>query len=202
MRHSQRTVFGSFTQITTCATCGGSGTVLRNPCRQCRGSGRAALKKTLTVKIPPGVDSGMRLHLAGEGEAGERGGERGDLYVFLEVATHPVFERAGKDLHCVVPISMTQAALGDEIEVPTLDGPATHGIPAGTQPGDVVTVRGKGMPDPRGGRGDLRVRLDVRVPATLSAEERRLLLELAKLRGEQIKPSKKKMTDKVKDFLQ
>lgn len=202
MRYSQRTPLGSFTQITTCTQCGGSGTVLRHPCKQCRGSGRTPIKKKLNVTIPRGVDTGNRLRLPGEGEAGERGGERGDLYVFLEVQSHPVFERRGSDLFCALPISITQAALGDEVQVPTLDGPAVHAVPAGTQPDDVVTIPGKGMPDPRGGRGDLHVRLDVNVPTNLNAEERRLLLELSKLRGEQIKPSKKKIADKVKDLLQ
>lgn len=202
VRYSQRTVFGSFTQIATCSTCGGSGTVLRNPCRQCRGSGRAAQRKALTVTVPPGVDTGMRLRLAGEGEGGERGGSRGDLYVFVNVLPHPLFERRGRDLGCAAPLSITQAALGDEIEIPTLDGPVAQSVPAGTQPGTVLTIRGKGMPDPRGGRGDLHVRLDVQVPTNLSAEERRLLMQLAKLRGEEIKPQKKKLTDKVKELLQ
>ena len=202
MRYSQRTALGSFTQITTCTQCGGAGTVLRHPCKQCRGSGRMSIKKTLTVTIPKGVDTGMRLRLAGEGEAGERGGERGDLYVFLDVQAHPVFERRGNDLFCEIHISITQAALGDEVQVPTLDGPAVHAVPAGTQPDDAVTIPGKGMPDPRGGRGDLHARLHVMVPTNLGAEERRLLLELAKLRGEKITPPKKNLADKVKDLLQ
>lgn len=202
VRSSQRTVFGSFTQITTCSTCGGSGTVLRNPCRHCRGSGRAEVRRTLTVTVPPGVDDRTRLRLAGEGESGTRGGPRGDLYAFIRLQPHPVFERRGRDLYCTVPISITQAALGDEIEVPTLDGPTPQAIPSGTQPGSMLTVRGKGIPDSRGGRGDLYVRLDVRVPSDLTAEERRLLLQLAKLRGEQIKPQRKKLSDKVKELLQ
>lgn len=202
VRYSQRTVFGSFTQIATCSTCGGTGTVLRNPCRQCRGSGRAEVQRTLTVTVPPGVDDGTRLRLAGEGESGVRGGPRGDLYAVIRLRPHPVFERRGRDLYCAVPISITQAALGDEIEVPTLDGPIAQTLPAGIQPGTSVTIRSKGMPDSRGGRGDLIVRLDVHVPTDLTAEERRLLLQLAKLRGEQIKPQKKKLTDKVKGLLQ
>lgn len=202
VRFSQRTVFGSFTQIGTCSTCGGTGTVLRHPCKQCRGSGRADARRSLVVNVPAGVDDGMRLRLAEEGEAGERGGSRGDLYVFIRLRPHPVFERRGRDLYGAVPISITQAALGDAIEVPTLDGPTTQAVPPGAQPGTVLTVRGKGMPDRRGGRGDLYVRLDVTVPTTLSPEERRLLLQLAKLRGEQITPQKKKLTDKVKELLQ
>lgn len=202
VRYAQRTIFGSFTQIGTCATCAGTGTVLRHPCAQCGGSGRARAVRALTVKVPAGVDTGMRLRLAGEGEAGARGGERGDLDVVLHVRPHKVFERRGRDLFCAVPISLVQAALGDEVEIPTLDGPVMRPVPAGVQPGTVLTVRGRGMPDPHGGRGDLHVRLDVRVPTDLSAEERKVLLQFAKLRGEQITPQRKKLSDKVKDLLQ
>jgi molecular chaperone DnaJ len=202
VRHSQRTVFGSFTQVATCHTCGGSGTVLRHPCRQCGGSGRTTMRRTVTVKIPPGVDSGMQLRIPGEGEAGLRGGPRGDLYVFIGVRPHPTFERRGEDLFTTIPITIYQAALGDEIEMPTLDGSVIHPVPAGIQAGSVITVKGKGMPDGRGGRGDLRVRLDVRVPTDLTAEERQLLQQLASLRGRAVKPQKRKIADKVKDILQ
>ncbi len=203
VRYSQQTMFGSFTQIGTCRTCGGSGTVLRNPCKQCRGSGRVEAHRSLTVKVPPGVDDGNRLRLAGEGEVGDRGGPRGDLYVFLHLRPHQIFLRRGHDLYCTIPVSIFQAALGDEVQIPTLDGPLVHPVPSGSQPGSTLTIRGKGMPDPRGnGRGDLHVQLDVRVPTSLSAEERRLLAQLAKLQGHDIKPQKKKLTDKVKHLLQ
>jgi molecular chaperone DnaJ len=202
VRYSQRTVFGSFTRIGTCSTCGGTGKVIRNPCRNCGGSGRTELSRSLSVKVPPGVDTGMRLRLAGEGESGARGGERGDLYVFVHIRPHPVFERRGRDLYTTVPLSVAQAALGDEVEIPALDGPIRHPVPAGVQPGSTLTVKGKGMPDPRGGRGNLHVRLDVRVPTDLSQEERKALLQFAKLRGERIKPVRKKLSDKVKDLLQ
>lgn len=202
VRYSQRTVFGSFTQIGTCNTCGGTGKVIRNPCRKCSGSGRAATQRTLSVKVPAGVDNGIRLRMAGEGEGGSRGGERGDLYVFIHVRPHPIFERRGRDLHSSIPISITQATLGDEVQVPTLDGPVTQVVPSGVQPGTVLTVKGKGMPDPRGGRGDLLVRLDVRVPTDLTDEERKALLEFARQRGEQVKPQRKKLSSKVKELLQ
>ena len=202
VRYSQRTIFGSFTQIGTCETCGGAGTVIRNPCKTCGGSGRTEATKPLSVKVPAGVDNGIRLRLAGEGEAGRRGGARGDLYVFVRVKPHPVFERRGRDLFCRIPISMTQAALGDEVNVPSLDGPQRQAIPPGVQPGAMITLRGKGMPDHRGGRGDLHVRLDVQVPTDLSAEQRKTLLAFAGQRGEQIKPQRKKITDKVKELLQ
>lgn len=202
VRYAQRTVFGSFTQISTCDTCGGTGTVVRHPCKQCRGLGRTEVRRSLTVTIPPGVDDGVRLRLAGEGEAGLRGGGRGDLYVFVHVQPHPVFERRGRDLHCTIPISMYQAALGDDVEIPTLDGRVTQAIPAGAQPGSVLRIRGKGMPDPRGGRGDLHVRLDVHIPTDLSVDERKVLAELAGRRDAHGKPQRKKLGDKVKDILQ
>lgn len=200
VRVSQRTVFGAFTQISTCHTCAGSGTVLRHPCRQCRGSGRAEVRKTLTISVPQGVDTGMRLRVPEEGEAGVRGGARGDLYVVVHVRPHPVFQRRGKDLSCAVSISIYQAALGDEVDIPTLDGPLTHPVPAGVQPGTVLTLKGKGMPDSHR-RGDLHVRLDVRVPTDVTAEERQLLQRLALLRGRSVKPQRRKVADKVKDLL-
>jgi molecular chaperone DnaJ len=144
----------------------------------------------------------MRLRLAGEGEAGRRGGPRGDLYVVIHVKPHAVFERRGRDLYTKVVISMTQAALGDEIEIPTLEGRQRLGVQAGVQPGTVKTLRGTGMPDHRGGRGDLHVRLDVQVPTSLTAEQRRILEEFGRQRGEQIRPKRKKIGDKVKELLQ
>jgi molecular chaperone DnaJ len=202
VRYSQRTIFGSFTQIGTCQTCGGTGTVIRNPCKTCRGSGRTEATKPLTVTVPAGVDTGMRLRLAGEGEAGRRGGPRGDLYVFIRVKPHPVFERRGRDLYTHATISMTQAALGDEIEIPTLEGPQRQPVQAGVQPGTMLTLRARGMPDHRGGRGDLHVRLDIQVPTSLTAEQRRILEEFARQRGEHIRPRRKKIGDKVKELLQ
>ncbi len=203
VRYSQQTVFGAFTQIGTCGTCGGSGTIIRHPCKHCRGSGRVEARRSLSVKVPPGVDDENRLRLTGEGEAGARGGPQGDLYVFLHVRPHEIFQREGRDLYCTVPITIPQAALGDEVEIPTLNGPTAYPIPPGSQPGSTLIIRGKGMPDPRGsGRGDLHVQLDVRIPTSLSADERRLLLQLAKLQGLEIKPQKKKLTDKVKELLQ
>ncbi len=203
VRYSQRTVFGSFTQIGTCRTCGGTGQVLRHPCKQCRGSGRSEARRSLTVMVPAGVDTGNRLRLSDEGEVGARGGPRGDLYVFLHIRPHALFQRDGLDLSSSVSISIVQATVGDTIEIPTLEGPLALTIPAGSQPGATLTVRGKGMPHPRGGgHGDLHVQLAVQVPTTLSAEEQRLLLQFAKLRGEDIKPAKKKLTQKVKELLQ
>ncbi|MBI4279093.1 MAG: molecular chaperone DnaJ [Armatimonadetes bacterium] len=201
VRYVRQTFFGQFAQVTTCSRCGGRGKVLRNPCKTCRGSGRVPAERTLTVHVPAGVDDGMRLRLAGEGEAGTHGGPRGDLYAFLNLAPHPVFERDGRHVWCEVPVSMAQAALGDEVEVPTLEGTATMAIPAGAQPGAVLTLEGKGLPDLKGRRGDQHVRLRVEIPTELSKEERRLLLQFAKTRGEKIKPQSKNLVEKVKDLL-
>ncbi len=201
VRYSRRTAFGSFTQITTCPRCGGSGRVIGRPCRECRGGGRARVEREITISIPAGTEDGTRLRLRGEGDAGARGGERGDLYVDVRLAPHAVFERRGRDLHCEVPVSMVQAALGDEIRVPTLDGPVPTALPAGTQPGDTLTLRGQGFPGLRGGRGDLIVHIRVRIPEDLSKEEARLLLQFAKLRGEQVKPARKTLIGKLREHL-
>ncbi len=201
VRYSQRTPFGSFSQITTCPQCRGTGKIIRHPCPKCRGNGRARTEREITVKVPCGVEDGTRLRLAGEGDAGMRGGERGDLYVDLRIAPHPVFERRGHDLHCEVAISMAQAALGDELQVPTLNGPAPLEVPSGTQPGGTLTLRGQGMPGLRGGRGDLHVHLRVTIPQELTKEQARLLMQFGKLRGEEIRPTKKTLLGKLRDHL-
>jgi molecular chaperone DnaJ len=201
VRYSQRTILGSFTRISTCPTCGGEGTVLRHPCRQCRGRGRAEVLRSVTVTVPAGVEEGARLRVPGEGEAGVRGGPRGDLYVVVHLRPHPVFERHGRDLYCTVPISIYQAALGDEVEIPTLQGPRRHPIPAGVQPGTVLTLRGLGLPDSRGGRGDLHVRLEVQVPQDLTDDERELLRQAAALRHGPRRPGRRRAADRMRDLL-
>lgn len=189
VRYSRQTPFGSFQQITTCPECGGAGRVVRRPCRECRGRGRVDAKREITVAVPAGVDDGTRLRLPGEGEAGMRGGERGDLYVDLHLAEHAVFTLEGRNLHCGVTVSMVQAALGAEIEVPTLDGPAALTVPAGTQPGAALVLPGKGMPRARGAaRGDLVVHLRVEIPAHLTAEQTAALAEFARLRSDEVRP--------------
>ncbi|KRT77240.1 MAG: chaperone protein DnaJ, molecular chaperone DnaJ [Armatimonadetes bacterium CSP1-3] len=202
LRYQQQTVFGHFTQVVTCRECGGRGTVIRHPCRECGGTGRREAARELTVQVPPGVDSGTRLRIPSEGEGGIHGGIRGDLYVVVHVRPHPVFAREGSDLYCEVPISMVQAALGDEISVPGIDDPTTMAIPPGTQPGTRLRLRGQGMPDLRGGRGDLYVRLGVEIPKDLTSEQHQVLLQLADLRGERVRPQKRSLWKKMKDLLQ
>ena len=169
---------GFFTMATPCSRCQGEGEILKDACPSCRGEGLASAERKLTVKVPAGVDSGMRLKLSGEGEAGLRGSARGDLYVLIRVKRHEFLRRDGNDLTCEMPIRMTQAALGCEVEVPTLTGPVSMKIPAGTQPGQLFRLRGRGVPSLRGGgRGDLLVRLQVEIPARLSPAERKRLEE-------------------------
>lgn len=202
LRYQQQTVFGHFTQVVTCRECGGRGTVIRHPCQECAGTGRKEAVREVSVRVPPGVDSGMRLRLAGEGEGGIQGGGRGDLYVVVHVRPHKTFTREGTDLYCEVPISMVQAALGDEITVPGLGDVIPVAIPPGTQPGARLRLRGKGMPDLRGGTGDLYVRFLVEIPKDLTPEQERALLQLADLRGEKVRPQKRSLWKKMKDLLQ
>ncbi|MDR5676406.1 MAG: molecular chaperone DnaJ [Armatimonadota bacterium] len=201
VRYSRRTAFGHFTQITTCPRCGGEGTILVNPCARCGGAGRVEAQRTVTVRVPPGAEDGTTLRVPEEGEAGVHGGPRGDLYVVLHLSRHPVFHRKGRDLYADLTVSMVQAALGDEVEVPTLDGPERVTLPAGVQPGEVLTLKGRGMPDLQGRRGDLHFRVRVEIPRQLTGEQRRLLLELARTMGLDVKPQRRKFSDRVKDLL-
>ncbi len=173
---------GFFTIERTCPHCHGTGQVIRNPCRRCAGSGRVEGERVLAVDIPPGVEDGMRIRLAGEGEAGLRGGPPGDLYIFVAIAPHRLFRREGRDLYCRVPIPMTTAALGGEIEVPTVEGRRLRiAIPEGTQTGRIVRLRGHGMPELHGGpRGDMFVELVVETPVNLTRRQKELLREFEK----------------------
>jgi len=167
---------GFFSIQQTCPGCQGTGQVIEKPCPGCSGRGRVQQTKTLAVKVPPGVDEGDRIRLSGEGEGGQNGGPPGDLYVEMRVRPHPIFERQGADLSCIVPVSFATAALGGSVEVPTLDGEVTLKIPAETQPGKVLRLRGKGVKPVRSNAvGDLYCRIDVEVPVKLSAEQRKLL---------------------------
>jgi len=180
---------GIFSIAQTCPRCEGAGRVIENPCRSCRGSGRRERSSTIRLKVPPGVDTGARLRSSGNGEAGLRGGPSGDLYVVLHVKAHELFQRDGDDLLCEVPISVVQAALGAEIEVPTLNGNAGVKIPAGTQNGASFRLKGKGVKNVQGyGWGDLHVRVSVEVPTRLNAAQRAKLQEFADLCGEDVNP--------------
>jgi molecular chaperone DnaJ len=182
----QRSFLGQVMTSRPCVTCHGFGTVIAHPCLECSGEGRVRTRRTLTLKVPPGVDTGTRIQLRSEGEVGPGGGPPGDLYVEVNVRPHPTFTRRGDDLHCTVELPMTAAALGTTLTLQSLDGAEVLDVPAGTQPGQVVTMRGKGVTHLRAsGRGDLVVHIDVQTPTRLDEEQERLLRELAVRRGEE-----------------
>lgn len=185
VQFAQSTPFGRIVQSRTCDRCHGSGQIIEKPCPTCRGAGQIRKTRSIKIKVPPGVDNGSRLRLAGEGEAGTRGGPPGDLYVYIHVKPHRVFKREGDDLICEVPISFVQAALGDELEVPTLEGNAKLNVPEGTQSGTVFRMKGKGIPHVNGyGRGDQHVRVKVVTPSKLNDKQKDLLKEFARHGGD------------------
>ena len=186
---------GFFTVRTTCPICRGEGQAVTHPCGGCGGEGQVLVTKKVTVKIPAGVDNGSRLRLTGEGEAGQHGGPPGDLYVFIYVESHEFFERHDSNIGCKIPISFVQAALGDTISVPTLNGNKKLQIPKGTQPGDVLKFRGEGIPSLRTGRrGDQMIQVDIKTPTHLSKKQEVLLKEFAQLES-------KKLSKKLKNIL-
>jgi molecular chaperone DnaJ len=193
---------GFFSIQQTCPTCHGSGKTIAEPCGECHGAGRIKKHKTLSVKIPAGVDEGDRIRLSGEGEAGINGGPSGDLYVVVQLKEHPVFKRDRDDLHCEMPVSFTTAALGGEMEIPTLDGYAKIKIPEETQGGRVFRLRGKGIKGVRSHEhGDLYCHVVVETPVNLNARQKELLRELEAIsRGEENNPRAKGWMDKVKEF--
>lgn len=191
VRRSQRTPFGIFSQTGPCHICKGQGSMVKTPCPQCRGEGRIAAKRNIEITIPSGIQEGYRLRLEGEGEAGDKGGRRGDLYILIQVQPHKHFERRGDDLYTEIPLSFTQAALGAEVDVPTIDGKVKMEIPPGTQPETVFRLRDKGMPHINGyGSGSLHAKAIINVPTKLSQKQRELLEELAKVSGDQVKDKK------------
>lgn len=192
IKYQRRGGFAQFIQIQTCDYCEGKGTFIENPCTVCHGTGVLQRTRSIRVKIPPGVDTGHSLRLHSEGQAGNQGGPAGDLYVAINVKPHPVLERDGADLMVEVPVSFPQAALGGEIKVPSLDGEAKMKIPAGTQPGTVFRLKGKGMPRIRGyGRGDELVRVNLKVPANLTEKQKELLRQLSMDLVEPVKVKKR-----------
>ncbi|MEL6838916.1 MAG: molecular chaperone DnaJ [Pseudomonadota bacterium] len=192
---------GFFTVERTCPTCSGLGQIIKNPCNTCHGQGRVEKEKSLSVNIPAGVETGTRIRLAGEGEAGMRGGPTGDLYIFIEVNDHQLFERENTNLFCRVPVSIATAALGGEIEVPTIDGGRSRvKVPEGSQSGRQMRLRGKGMPALRGGTtGDMFIELAVETPVKLTARQREILKEFDKL-SEENNPQGSSFFASVKSF--
>ena len=185
----------------TCSTCGGSGQIIRNPCKDCRGQGYRQVQRKLKVNIPAGVDNGTRLRLSHEGQPGVNGGPPGDLYVVLKVAEHAFFERHEADLHCTIPLNIAQAALGAEIEVPTLEEPYKLKVPEGTQSGTQFRIRHKGVPVINTHtRGDLYVHMDVRVPGKLTREQKKLFEQLRETLPVDNQPAEKGLFEKVKDY--
>ncbi len=192
---------GFFSIARTCPTCQGAGSVITDPCPKCKGEGRMLKQRTVDTKVPAGVEDGTRIRFSGLGEAGAFGGPAGDLYVVLHVKEHPFFERQGNDLHCVIPISYTQAALGTEIAVPTLEGDHRLKVPEGTQSGSTFRVRNKGVPVLNGhGKGDLFVEVRVQTPTKLTKRQRELLAELDSMTRVENKPQDRTLLGKVKDI--
>ena len=202
---------GFFRVNRPCDVCAGAGEVIKDPCPGCRGSGRVEGQQTISVQVPAGVDHGARLRLVGEGEAGIASGPPGDLYIVIVIRKHPLFERDGRDLHCEVPVPLVVAALGGEIEAPSLEGKISMQIPAGTQSGRVLRLRGKGLPplQPRADstqlerlRGDVYVRIFAEVPTQLTPRQRELLEEFAEASGTEVSPVTKGFVDKLREFFE
>jgi molecular chaperone DnaJ len=192
---------GFFSIARTCSACQGRGTVITDPCRACRGEGRQVRERNIPVKVPAGVEDGTRIRYANEGEAGAHGGPAGDLYIVLHVNEHEMFDREGHDLHCAVPISFAQAALGAEIEIPTLEGPVTLKVPEGTQSGTVFKIRNKGVPVLNGrGKGDMYVEAKVYTPSKLTKRQRELIQEFASTSPVENRPERSTLLSKVKDI--
>lgn len=193
---------GFFSVSRTCDRCGGSGSVIRKPCSRCRGTGKVIKRRKITVQIPQGADTGLRLKMNDQGEAGEQGAPPGDLYIFINVEPHPFFQRDGDDVLCEIPITFPQAALGTEAEVPTLlDGKGRIKVPPGTQSGTILRMRGKGMPNLRGyGHGDQLVRIVLEVPTKLTQEQRELLRRFEEVSGGTSGPLQKSFVEKMKEL--
>lgn len=196
-----RATQGFFTVERTCPTCSGAGQIIKNPCKSCAGQGRTEKDRALSVNIPAGVETGTRIRLSGEGEAGLRGGPSGDLYIFIEVAPHEIFQREGNNLFCRVPVSMTAAALGGDIEVPTIDGGRSRvKVPSGSQSGRQMRLRAKGMPAVRSSQvGDMFIELAVETPVNLTARQKEILREFEEL-SEDNNPEGKSFFSSVKSF--
>lgn len=199
VRYAQQSPFGQIVRVATCDECGGTGEVIIDKCKECTGTGRKVKTKKIKVKVPAGVDTGSIISLRGEGEMGQRGGSPGDLFVFIKVEEHELFKREGNNIYFTLPISFTDAALGAEIEVPTLEGIIEYDIPQGTQTGTRFKLKNKGVPNVKGiGKGDLYFTVEVQVPKDLNDRQRELLVDFANESGEYHKESKKGFWDKIK----
>ncbi|MDO5733952.1 MAG: molecular chaperone DnaJ [Eubacteriales bacterium] len=200
VNRTQQTIFGQMMTAQTCASCGGSGVEIKNPCSACHGSGRVKKTKRLSVKIPAGINEHEMLTLRGEGEPGFRGGPPGDLYIEVQIRPHPVFQRDGMTTFCELPITYAQATLGSEVEVPTIDGPVLFKLKEGTQPGDLYTIREKGIPNihNRRQRGDHKFRVKLEVPRNLNAEQKELLERFENSLNESHYKESKSFFDKIK----
>lgn len=203
VRRVQQTILGQFMTSTPCSACGGEGVQITDPCPNCRGRGRVTRARTISVTIPAGIDENATLRLSGQGEASAHGGQTGNLYVKVRVKQHPIFNRQGKTIHSEIAVNMAQAALGDELEIDTIDGSVSFKLPSGTQSGQQFRLRGKGVPDMRGGdRGDQIVTVQVHTPRDLTAEQRALLEQLAASFGNGvITPAGRGFFDRIKDVL-
>jgi molecular chaperone DnaJ len=203
VREVRRSILGQMVTASPCRTCGATGSRILTPCRDCRGDGRVNASRRIDVEVPAGVDDGQRLRLPGNGPAAPRGGIGGDLYVTIRLAPHPEFERHGDDLVHTRRLSITQAALGTQLVVDTLDGEEEVLVPPGVQPGHVLRLKGRGVPSLRGrGRGDLLVRLEVEIPKRLRPEEEELLRQLAEIRGDDVAPPDRGFFERVRSAFQ
>lgn len=201
VKQVRNTLFGRMVNVATCSQCDGEGSVIETPCNNCKGSGKVVKEKSISIKIPAGVDNGSIIRLSAEGELGQRKGPRGDLFIVISVKSHEIFKRNGQDVHCEVPISFVQAALGAEIEVPTLEGKVAYTISAGTQTGTTVRLKNKGIPSLRGGsRGDQYVKMNIEVPTKLTEKQKELLKEFSEISKDENHSQMKSFFDKMKSM--
>ncbi len=202
VQYRQNTPLGQFVNVRTCSQCQGEGKVIKNPCTSCSGQGRIRKTRRVKVQIPAGIDDDQVISLRGEGDPGVRGGPPGDLYIVVDVKPHSLFKREGYNVICEVPITFTQAALGAELEIPTLDGKVRYEIPEGTQTGTVFRLKNKGIQSLRGhGRGDQYVKINIEVPKSLTDRQKELLREFAELTGEEAHDMRRSFFEKMKDAL-
>lgn len=200
VRYAQQTPFGQFVRVATCDQCDGTGEFIKEKCNTCSGTGKEIRNKKIKIKVPAGVDTGSIISVRGEGEVGERGGLPGDLFIYINVKEHSIFKRKGNDIYFTIPITFTDAALGAEIEIPTLEGKESFTIPEGTQTGTKFRLKNRGVSNVKGvGKGDLYFKVEVKVPKKLTEKQKELLREFAKISGENHKDGKKGFFDKVKD---